>query len=603
MTETVLERAQRLGVVPAYTDATGKRHVTGPDTAQALLSAMGADHDDSALPRDVICIAGSVPDWVPDGPWHLTFEDGSDRRGSGPLPRLPLGIHRLVQENGARATLLAAPRRLPLPARDWGVIVPLYALSDRGIGSYDDLTTLARDLGTQGAGFLGLNPVHAGFPAAPGLFSPYTPSHRRRLNVLHLPGGAGSPGALVDYQTDVPARLAALRAEFDGFPDDPAFEAWQAAEGPSLRRFALHQALSFVHGPFWNDWPEDLQDPDSPACAKAAGTLSADMDFHSWLQWRAECALQAAQTTARDAGMSHGLYLDLAVGTHPFGAETWEDRGSFAFGASLGSPPDAFSADGQNWGLAPLNPRALRDAAYAPLAETLRRQLRLSGLLRIDHILGFERAFWVPQGAPGGYVQMPRDAMLAVVRIEAARARASVIGEDLGNIPDGLRGALKDSGVLGCRVTMFERTSWQPPRFRRPGGYDAAAIASFSTHDLPTWDGWQQGADIAARARLGHMDSQAAQTEHKTRQAETRALARVLDRNDLDGLHAFLGRTRSRLVALQIENLLALPDQPNLPGTVDEYPNWRQRLPVSAKSLGRHQSVTRAAQILRDAKR
>lgn len=606
MANPVLQLAQSYGVVPSYTDATGKRHDLSEETAHALLAAMGSagtDDTKTVLPRDVICVAGSAPDWTPGGQWTLTFEDGAQTSGTGALPKLPLGIHRLVHSDGARATLLAAPKRLPLPARDWGVIAPLYALSDRGIGSYDDLTMLARDLGAQGAGFLGLNPVHAGFPAEPGLFSPYTPSHRRRLNAMHLPGGTGSMDPLVDYVSDIPQRMTALRAEFESFAGDPAFDDWVRSEGYSLQRFALHQALSFEHGAFWNSWPTDLQNPDSPACAQAARRLTPEMRFHTWLQWRAETALHRAQAAAKDAGMSHGLYLDLAVGTHPYGAETWEDRGSFAFGAALGSPPDAFSAEGQNWGLAPLNPRALRDRAYAPLAETLRRQLQLSGLLRIDHILGFERAFWVPDGAPGAYVQMPRDAMLAVARIEATRAQAAIIGEDLGNIPDGLRGALKDSGILGCRLAMFERTGPKRKRFRRPGSYDAAAIASFSTHDLPTWDGWQSSADIAAHARLGHLDAAAAKHETANRKAETQALAQVLDSDDLDGMHKFLGQCRARLVALQIENLLRLPDQPNLPGTVDEYPNWRQRLPVSAKSLGRHHSVTRAAQIMRDAKR
>ena len=289
---------------------------------------------------------------------------------------------------------------------------------------------------------------------------------------------------------------------------------------------------------------------------------------------RAETALEQAQARARGAGMRFGLYLDLAVGTHPSGAETWEDRDSFAHGASLGAPPDAFSADGQNWGLAPLNPLALRARAYAPLAETLRRQLRLAGLLRIDHILGFDRAFWVPQGAPGGYVTMPREAMLAVVRIEAARARATVVGEDLGNIPDGLRGSLKASGVLGCRVMMFERTGWHPPRFRRPGAYDAAAIASFSTHDLPNWDGWRAGRDIDARARLGSLGPEAAADQAAHRRDEVAALDAMLAEGTAtppqgdalaDAMHAALARSRSRLVAVQIENALRMPDQPNLP--------------------------------------
>ena len=408
-------------------------------------------------------------------------------------------------------------------------------------------------------------------------------------------------------EADVPALLSALRAEFDA-GTHPAFDHWARAEGDSLQRFALHQALSFRHGAFWEAWPAALRDPASPDCARAAQELATELRFHAWLQYRAETALEQAQARARGAGMRFGLYLDLAVGTHPSGAETWEDRDSFAHGASLGAPPDAFSADGQNWGLAPLNPLALRARAYAPLAETLRRQLRLAGLLRIDHILGFDRAFWVPQGAPGGYVTMPREAMLAVVRIEAARARATVVGEDLGNIPDGLRGSLKASGVLGCRVMMFERTGWHPPRFRRPGAYDAAAIASFSTHDLPNWDGWRAGRDIDARARLGSLGPEAAADQAAHRRDEVAALDAMLAEGTAtppqgdalaDAMHAALARSRSRLVAVQIENALRMPDQPNLPGTVGEYPNWRQRLPVPSAALAGHAGVTHIAQIMR----
>ena len=617
MADALTRLAAAAGILPKYTDLTGLPRPTAPETARALLAAMGlpAETDEQAqgtldaladapLPRDVICLAGRRPPLEPQGDWVLSLEDGTVSEGRGRLPAVPLGIHTL-QADGQRHTLLAAPRRLPLPPRSWGMIVPLYALSATGIGSYDDLATLAEGLGAQGAGFAGLNPVHAGFPAAPEVFSPYTPSHRRRLNVMHLATGTGADGPLIDYRAEVPARMAALRTRFDA-GTDPAFDTWRAAEGPALDRFATHQALSFVHGPFWDAWPKALQDPGNPQVQTAAAGLQRDIAFHAWLQWQAEQALDAAQARARASGMRFGLYLDLAVGTHPHGAETWEDRHSFAPGVSLGSPPDAFSAQGQCWHIAPFNPRALRAGAYAPLSETLRRQLRFSGLLRIDHILGFERAFWVPLSGnvPGGYVAMPRDAMLAVVRIEAARAGACIVGEDLGNLPDGLRGALKDSGVLGCRVAMFERTAWgDKPRFRRPGGYDAAAIASFSTHDLPTWDGWRSGADLAARARLGSLPDPALTRENTLRKAEVAALDRVLDSSDTDGMHAFLARSRSRLVAVQVENLLGIEDQPNLPGTVEEFPNWRQRLPVPSGSLARHDGVTRVAQIMRNANR
>ena len=607
-TDPRLALAARMGILPGYHDLSGHWRETAPDSAEALVAAMGVASADeaearlAALPRDVIFEAGGRPDldlW--DTPWQLICDDGRQLEGQGPLLELPLGIHRLTAR-GICYTLLAAPARLPEPARCWGLIAPLYGLSARGIGSYDDLGRLAAGMGGQGAAFLGMNPVHAGFPTEPTLFSPYTPSHRRRLNVIHLAAGEGQPGPLVDYLQDIPARMAMLRAEYDAFTCNAAFDTWLAAEGESLQRFALHQALSARHGAFWDQWPAELSAPDLPAAQAARVELAGEMRFHAWLQWRAETALAAAADAGRQAGMAHGLYLDLAVGTHPHGAETWEDRASFAAGASLGAPPDAFAPDGQNWNLAPLNPLQLRASAYAPLAETLRRQLQFAGVLRIDHIIGFERAFWVPGHGPGAYVRMPTEAMFAVARIEAARAgNAVIVGEDLGIIPDGLHEIMAASGVLGCRVAMFERDSWRPPWFRAPEAYDRAAIASFSTHDLPTWRGWRQGADIDARARIaGHGDMGGDTAEaHRERAAEVAALDALLPDDSVDALHGFLARSASRLVAVQAEVMLDMVEQPNLPGTTTQYPNWQLRLPVAAGDIAGLPAAARTSAIMR----
>jgi 4-alpha-glucanotransferase len=331
------------------------------------------------------------------------------------------------------------------------------------------------------------------------------------------------------------------------------------------------------------------------------------MRFHAWLQWRAHDGLAQANARAKAAGMSMGLYLDLAVGTHPAGAETWEDRGSFAYGASLGAPPDAFSADGQSWGLAPFNPRALVAKGFRPLAETLRTQMSLSGAIRIDHILGFDRAFWVPEaGGPGAYVRMPREAMLAVVRLEAARAGAVVVGEDLGNVPRGLRPALASSGILGCRLQLFERKPGKRPAFLEPRRFERTAIASFSTHDLPTWAGWRQGHEIDARAKLGHITPSFAAEEHGRRKGEVAAFDAMTasvspegtDPASADAMHHALAATASALAMVQVECALGIVPQPNLPGTVEEYPNWRQRLPVGSEKLASEPGMIRAARIM-----
>ncbi|SNR27627.1 4-alpha-glucanotransferase [Puniceibacterium sediminis] len=631
MTEALTDLAVSLGVVPSYVDQTGTRRDTSRDTAQALLTAMGHpvanDAEAQELARHLASQAQALPRWHvcrPDRPttlpipedaeWHITREDGHSQQGRGPrLPSLPMGRH-VLHMGAVQTTLLVAPARLPLPPRLWGLIVPLAGLRSAargGIGDYHDLGHMAQGLGDLGAAFLGINPVHAGFSADPSGFSPYTPSHRRRLSTLHLhvPDEVPLQGhPLINYPNDIPARLSALEGAYHAYTqtaDPAAFEAYLIREGAPLQTFATHQALSERHGAYWNLWPADLQNPDSDAVAQAARDLGPRLRFHAWLQWMAEEQLGQAARTARDSGMALGLYLDLAVGTHPHGAETWEDRTSFAFGASLGAPPDAFSKDGQNWQLAPFNPQALIDGHFAALAETLRRQFRSSGMLRIDHILGFDRAFWVPDGAPGAYVQMPLDAMLAVVRIEAARAGAVVVGEDLGNIPDGLQKALAASGILGCRLTIFEQNGRKTPRFRSPRSYPQATIASFSTHDLPTWDGWREGHEIALRRDLGTMDPEPAQSALDWRGQEVAALDRDTAKtsdtapDDVDSMHDHLGRSASRVAALQIENILRITEQPNLPGTTTEYPNWRQRLPAGPDELLKDPRLAKAAAVMK----
>ena len=567
--------------------------------ARARLAEVQAEAAARPLPRHVVT-RPDTPTRLPADPgaWVIAAEDGTETEGRGPdLPPLPLGIH-VLRSGRFETTLLAAPAHLPLPQRGWGLTAPLWGLRapDRaGFGDYDDLRRTGLALAGTGAGFLGINPIHAGFPAEASWASPYSPSHRRRLNPLHIATGDGvSTGPLVDYATEIPAKRAALRAAYDRFSGDPAFDAFCAAEGESLARFAAHQALSDRHGALWTDWPAPLQDP---ATAPLEG-LAPEIRHHQWLQWQAHRQLTEVQAALTGAGMRYGLYLDLAVGTHPAGAETWTDRGWFAQGVSLGAPPDPFAPDGQRWSLAPLDPQALARGHYALLAETLRQQLRYAKLLRIDHILGFDRAFWVPDtpGLPGAYVQMPRDAMLAVILIEAARAGATVIGEDLGNIPDGLQGALAESGILGCRLMQFEPET--PPE-----GYPAPTLAAFGTHDLPTYGGWAAGGDIRARRSIGSIGDATAEQGLAARTADARALGATMGGGGVAAMHAFLASTGSALVAVQAEDVLEMADQTNLPGTVTEYPNWRRKLPVAGADLGTDPRMVDLAATMRKAGR
>ena len=618
--------AAALGIVASYTDQTGRRRRTSRATQTALMRAMGVEAATKAeaeahlaaretgadLPAYLVTVAETAPalTLTDTQSWQLRLENGAKIEGRGPtLPALPLGLHHLAS-GGATCTLISAPARLPLPPKAWGMTAPLYGLGGPGGGlaDTDALAEAGTALARAGGDFLGLNPIHAGFWDASTGYSPYTPSHRRRLTALHIPTGPAAPGPdLIDYAREIPAKRAALEAAYAQADPDPGFERFLADQGPSLTQFALHQALSDRHGPYWTDWPKALQSPDSDATRQAAADLGAEIRLHAWLQYRAGQALSSAQRHVNNAGAAYGLYLDLAVGTHPAGAETWEDRDSFATGVSLGAPPDAFSAEGQRWGLAPFNPTALIKAGFAPLAETLRALFDHAGMVRIDHILGFDRAFWVPDeaGLPGAYVRMPRDAMLAVVRLEAARAGGVVVGEDLGNVPRGLRQDLATSGILGCRVAIFEQAG-HPTRFRDPKRYPAAALASFSTHDLPTWRGWRAGHEIGLRHELGHISDADAAHHTAHRQTEIEAFDAMTAPyrpdatapEDQAALTHALAASQSALVAVQAEVTFDMLPQPNLPGTTTEFPNWRQPLPLAAKDWHNDPRLAQTAAIM-----
>lgn len=626
MTPDLQELCARTGVGTGYRDQLGEWRTTGEPTARALLTAMGhpagtdAEAADSLaalraaeaarrLPPYVVVEAGRPADVPGEADrWEIETEAGEVIAGRGDgrvaLPPLPAGIHRL-RAGGSACLVLSAPPALPPPPRAWGVTLPLYGLrtpEEGGLGDFSDLARAVRALSRHGAAFAGVNPIHAGFFPDASDISPYAPSHRRRFNAafIAVAGETAPDGPLVDYPAAYAARWRALEAAFAAAPPDPAFDAYLAEGGADLRAFATHQALAEVHGAFWSGWPEALRDHASAEVARFAAGREDRLRFHMWLQYRAEAELAGVAREA--AGMRFGLYLDVAVGTHPHGAETWLEPSCFARGVSLGAPPDAFSKDGQVWGLAPLNPAGLVAAGFRPVAEMLRRQFRFSKLVRLDHILGFDRAFWVPQGGlPGAYVTMPKDALLAVARIEAARAGGTIIGEDLGNIPDGLHADLEASGLLGCRLVMFELDHGGHPRPAED--YPERTLASFGTHDLPTFAGWRAARDIAARAALGTIDAGTEARARAHRAWEVGQLERATGGADVAAVERFLARARSRLVALQIEDILDIEDQPNLPGTVREYPNWRRRLPLSPDRWGEDPRLARAAATMAEAGR
>jgi len=593
------DAAHRAGVATEYHGLAGELRQVPVETVEVVLGAMGPSDVGTGY-RVVEAHVPPDPAITDDAEWQLAYEDGLEIEGRGPLPSLPLGRHR-VQVGGRHIWLLSAPHALPLPERCWGMTLPLYGLrgAERGgLSDYSDLGAAVDALAEVGASFVGLNPVHAGFGADPFHISPYSPSHRRRLSTQYIPVSSDNAGAggLVDYNASLPARQVELEAAYADYDDDGGFAGFLARSN-GLTEFVTYETLAEIHGPNWNTWPAVFRQPGTAETRAFAQEHNARLRFHAWLQFRAKRELLAAGERARDAGMRHGLYLDLAVGTHPHGAETWADRESFAEGVSLGAPPDAFAEDGQTWGLAPFNPRTLIETGFKVLAETLRWQMRFAGMLRVDHILGFERAFWVPEGLPGTYVQMPRDAMLAVLRIEAARAGCVVVGEDLGNVPDGLRWELAERAILGCEVALFEP-------HRAAEHYREQALASFGTHDLPTWVGWREGRDISARLDIGEMDAAAADAAHGARKADVEAfLQHVGGDVSSDAAHGFLARTSARLVAVQAEDVFEAVDQPNLPGTVESYPNWQRRLPVDVADWAKDDRLRRTGQIMRRAGR
>ncbi len=330
------------------------------------------------------------------------------------------------------------------------------------------------------------------------------------------------------------------------------------------------------------------------------------MAFFAYLQWLAHDQLAQAQGQAT-ARMKLGLYLDLAVGVTPDGAEAWAHRDSIVEGVSLGAPPDEFNQGGQNWGLAPLSPHGLRNSAYAPLIAILRSGMRHAGVLRIDHILGLQRSFWWPatRGIAGAYVRQPVEDLLGIVALESHRQRCMVVGEDLGTVPAGLRKALDDIGVLGCSVLYFERCNGG---FLPAARYRSGSIASVGTHDLPTLAGFWAGRDIDWREKLGlYPDPQQVARARAGRQAEREALLRLLEAEGLLphgadptdalswplvlALHRLLARSPAKLMALQIEDVLGAIEQANLPGTMSEHPNWRRRLDRSLEDLDRWQPL------------
>jgi (1->4)-alpha-D-glucan 1-alpha-D-glucosylmutase len=620
MSDSLKTLAEACGIADAYHDIWGGHHPTSTYTRQALLAAMHF-----------------APARVADDPAGLFAELPATRAGA------PESL--LSPDTAVRCHTPAAIRT---GRRLWGLTVQLYGVRSQrnwGIGDFTDLCRLVELTAAAGGDIVGLNPLHALFPDNPAHISPYSPSHRAFLDVLYIDVEAipafatcdasrrrvASPGfqarlqslrdsAVVDYVGVAQCKFEILRELFSfsratGGTCLAGFALWREARGSALENHARFEALQAhfraedpdVWG--WPAWPAEYRDPDSPAVAAFATRHAAAVDWHAWLQWLADEQLAAAAARARELGMAVGLYRDLAVGASPGGSEVWSWQHVFAAGASTGAPPDDLNLLGQNWGLPPFVPHRLRDAGYAPFIDVLRANMKHAGALRIDHVMGLARLFWVPQDVPateGAYVAYPFDDMLGIVAQESVRAGCLVIGEDLGTVPDGFRERLFEAGVLSYHPLMFER--YEDGQFRLPADIPPQALVAAGTHDLPTLAGFWCGIDLDVRTALRLFPSEelrqrliaerewdrgrllwALEREHLLPSGISKDPAAMpeLSADAILAIHVFLARSRAQLMMIQPEDIFGLIEQINVPGTLEhQHPNWQRKLPLPIEDWG-----------------
>jgi (1->4)-alpha-D-glucan 1-alpha-D-glucosylmutase len=699
------ELALRRGISLDYEDYKGRRRIVSDDTKRALLQALGRpvpsdaaieqalrDVEErewsAALPAVIVvresqrCEITLTHDEAPEDAtlsWALRLESGELRDGTLPaqaaevlarravadhrrlrrrfaLPgSFPAGYHTLrVSGLGiadARTSLIVVPDRCYVPealdngARGWGLAIQLYTLRtarDWGIGDFGDLRRLVEQAAAVGADFVGLNPIHALYPARPEHCSPYGPSSRTFLNVLYIDVAAIPEFEAcerarellasadfaeriarlrradhVDYSGVAALKLPVLRTLHADFRAQHvaretergrAFREFVAQAGPALTLQARFDSLSAnFGGSGWRAWPQAFHDPDAAAVADFARDHAADIELHEYLQWIADEQLAAAQSGARAAGMLLGLYRDLAVGVDADGADAWAAQELYRTHASIGAPPDALALQGQDWGLPALDPHVLQARAYVDFVQLLRANMRHCGALRIDHVMSLLRLWWVPKGArsdAGAYIRYPFEDLLGILALESQRNRCLVIGEDLGTVPEQLRKALPAAGVLSYRVLYFEKES--ASTFKAPSQYPLIAMATVTTHDLPPLVSYWEGADLALRDRLRLFPTPEIRAQcYAERSSDRKALLRALAAEQLlpyeqdpdsaaytqmtfelaAAIHVYLARSASALMAVQAEDLLMMRDPVNLPGTSTEHPNWQRKLTHEVDAL------------------
>ena len=665
------------GISPDYINAHGKPQSIGADTKRRLLDAMHRPATDSVaatpIPNVMVLTYGKKMALPVSGSgefsWILTTEEGQQHHGKASggknlsLPtRLPEGYHSLTltqDDQRWHCRVIIAPERCyePQPLQEakklWGACVQLYTLRSEknwGIGDFGDLKAMLPEVAKRGGAFIGLNPIHALYPANPESASPYSPSSRRWMNVIYIDVNAVEDFRLsdeaqawwklpatqqklkaardveqVDYTAVTELKMTALRMAWKRFAkrhDEPmaAFRYFVDKEGESLYWQAAFDALhahqvkedKLRWG--WPAWPKAYQNIESPEVHAFCQQHADEVDFYLWLQWLAYTQFAECWETSQRDAMPIGLYRDLAVGVAEGGAETWCDRELYCLKASVGAPPDILGPLGQNWGLPPMDPPIIAARAYEPFIELLRANMKNCGALRIDHVMSVLRLWWIPYGETadhGAYVQYPVDALLSILALESKRHRCMVIGEDLGTVPVEIVGKLRKSGVYSYKVLYFENDSEKT--FRAPKAYPEQSMAVATTHDLPTLRGYWESGDLTLGNALGlYPDADVLRGLYQDRELAKQGLLDALHKYGAlpkraghkaslmsmtstlsRGMQRYIADSNSALLGLQPEDWLQMSAPVNIPGTSTEYPNWRRKLTTTLEAMFADESVNK----------
>ena len=626
-TMDVRAKAAELGIETSFTDATGQQRFLDPDALQLLLKSVPDKPRHGLFAGDLIWRGeerappmlmdrASCPlTWQLRDTRHQTVAQGVSSNGKIAAAPENWGVYdlRAKDANGVEdaVNILSVPQRAFEGDFDrvWILAVQLYGVRSArnwGIGDFTDLAWLIRWAADIGAAGIGLNPLHALFDDYPEQCSPYSPSSRLFLNPLYidvavlpewnaalsgedqLAIAATRATELVDYGEVARLKLEALRNAFTAFKSRTTLKRWTSFDefrhnSSQLARFACFEILRRkFQGPWW-EWPEKWTRPSDAALVELRqGPDAQEIEFIEFQQWCAHQQLQRCSDLASDLKLPVGLYLDIAVGVKCDGFDAWNEQVAISRYLSVGAPPDLLNTAGQDWGLAGFNASGLEQTSYGPYRAMLGAAMQYAGAIRIDHVLGLNRLYLVPRGYlphQGAYVQMPFEALLATTVLESVAHRCVVIGEDLGTVPDGFRERLLDWGIWSYRVMMFERA--HGGAFLPIEHYPQNSLVTFNTHDLATYQGWKAGHDIHAKSALGLDPGETSESRaHALTMLEQALHSSGLSDTSFSSMLHYLSKTKSRILAVSAEDILNVLDQPNIPGTVDENPNWRRKLPV-----------------------